>query len=64
MNSFIVEKNAYGTEIYGDSKFRHDAIADPPCETWVVLKHYMKDKLEPASFFIVCKAMCYEPGTL
>ena len=43
-NVSSAEKNM---KIYGDSKFRYDAIADPPGGKWVVLKQYMKDKLEP-----------------
>ena len=49
---------------YGDSKFRYDAVADPLGAKWVVLKQYMMDKLEPASFRTVWKAMCYGPATL
>ena len=51
-------------KIYGDSKFRYDAIADPHGGKWAVLKEYLKRYLDPASFRTVWKAMCYAPATL
>ena len=51
-------------KIYGDSKFRYDAIADPQGGKWAILKEYLKRYLDPASFRTVWKAMCYAPATL
>jgi hypothetical protein len=51
-------------KIYGDSKFRYDSIADPPGEKWATLKKYLMDRMEPASFKTVWKALSYAPSTL
>jgi hypothetical protein len=51
-------------EIYADSKFRYDAIADPLGALWAEVKEYLKKFLEPASFKTVWNAICYALSTL
>ena len=51
-------------KVYGDSKFRYDAIADPHGGKWAKLKEYLKRFLDPASFRTVWKALCYAPAFL
>ena len=51
-------------KVYGDSKYRYGAIADPPGEKWKLLKALLMKYMEPVSFRTVWKAMCYAPSTL
>jgi hypothetical protein len=51
-------------KVYGDSKYRYCAVADPPGEKWASLKAFLLAYMDPASFRTVWKAMCYAPSTL